>query len=260
MNIINLDQAYKTYYINPQNKYFEFSTNTMIGYISSFILLNNPILNSFKLGDKYYHSKALKMKINDTFDTFNSLGIKIIETDICSDIKLMEDHAKDYGYELISDEHLVATTPTSDITVETLEEDIKVDDVDISKDWRELSSFILIKENISELSINQFFEFVKDGRQISHKIIRNNGKIVAHGLLVKSRWDKKVGLMSFFHALGSNQDTLRDNIMEKILVDCKTYNIDVIEVHLRDDVHDYQNNYTKYGFIFNKIITFEKMN
>jgi hypothetical protein len=233
----------------------------MIGYISSYVLLDRTDMVTYKLGKKSVRSRALDLVINDSFDIYNKLGIKVIETDIDTDIDHIALQAKGYGYELVSGENLVATQLVEDILITEFYSSVCVQAVDLESEWDNVIDFILTKENHSLAALDQFFTFIKNDKKriISHTIIKRDGEIIAHGLLIRSRWDEKVAMMSFFHAEEGNSTEYKDLIMSKIVQDAWKKGIEAIEVQLRDDVTDFQDNYLRYGFIFNKMSTFQKV-
>ncbi|MHA2091813.1 MAG: hypothetical protein ACW98K_13250 [Candidatus Kariarchaeaceae archaeon] len=258
---LNLKSVYNSYFIDPQTKYFDFSNSVMIGYISSYLLFNRANLIEYKLGHDLIKNNAVDLLLNSSFDTYNNLGIQVIETDINIDIDRLEKYAGGFGYELISDEHLVATLSIEDIRTSFTSSEVEVLDVDLELGREELISYILSKENFSKATLIKFFNFLNEDKErlISHKIAQINNRIIGHGLLIRSRWDTKIAMLSFFHA-SDDFPQATNVIMDSILNNAKQREIEAIQVHLRDDVNDFESIYSKFGFMFNKIITFQKLN
>ncbi len=79
-------------------------------------------------------------------------------------------------------------------------------------------------------------------------------------MVVRTRWNKNTGILSFLDMRDPNDSKLKDLLIAKSVNDCKIHGIELLEVYIRDDVLSKELNYDRYGFEFKTIHRFELNN
>ncbi|OLS20153.1 MAG: hypothetical protein HeimC2_38430 [Candidatus Heimdallarchaeota archaeon LC_2] len=248
----------------PYKIYYDFYEDTWIGYLPSFGL------------DSSKESSNLKIELSLALETFKTKGVTQIETDIRIENDILTPTLANHNYEYLDSERLVSRLPLNKIKIPDEYNDHEFMSSKMSSlglqskssflnnkmepDFEEnVISFLTDRENVSKESLRSFFDYLKKNpdKIISQTTLMNKEVIQGYTMVVRTRWDKNTGILSFLEMVNSESSTLKELIIAQTIQDCKNHEIDLLEVHIRDDVLEKENLYQSYGFVFHNLHRFQ---
>ncbi|MHA2098243.1 MAG: hypothetical protein ACW99A_06120 [Candidatus Kariarchaeaceae archaeon] len=274
---LSMDELYQSAF-NPFKVYYDFYEDAWIGYIPSSFLVTQPSAENIEpihvqLDQGNGTSKTM---ISYVIDTFIEKGVHHIETDFQLNNRILIDNLSKCGYSLISSERLASrlfleqiNLPEKyksqvDLNVEIKSKNLHLEPTflrspQFSNLEKSIIQFLVDKENISKSSFVKFFKYLKDNpdKIISQSILMQNGEILGHVMVARTRWNKNTGILSFLNIKDKDNHLIRDILMAKSVIDCKSQGIELLEVYIRDDVLLIEKNYERYGFEFSNVHHFE---
>lgn len=252
--------------------FYDFYEDAWIGYLSS--EESDPLYLASVADEKKYPSD-LKANITHTLETFKNNGVNQIETDFQITNEILISVMESNNYEYMDSERLVSRLSVEDIKLspkyenkEFLISQMKSFGLHSEPSFLRIKSkseleenvinFLIDKENISKESLRSFFDYLKKNpdKIISQTIFMDDESIQGYTMVVRTRWNKATGILSFLDIKNPNNN-LKDLIFAQSIHDCKNNDIDQLEVHIRDDVMEKENGYLAYGFEFNNVHRFQ---
>ena len=259
--------------INPYKIFYDFYEDTWIGYLPSSEISSSKVSKS---KNKERNTNDIKILISQAIEIFKTKGIEQIETDISINNDILKTTLQSNNFEYVDSERLVSRLPLNEIIISDTYNDVnfltsKMKSMDLhsessflsSKGGSELEenviSFLTDKENISKESLRSFFDYLKKNpdKLISQTTLMNNESIQGYTMVVRTRWNPKIGILSFLDMVNTDSSSLMDLIVAQSIQDCKNNEIDLLEVHIRDDVLEKENSYLTYGFEFKNLHRFQ---
>ncbi len=219
--------------------------------------------------------KKINANMSETLEMFKTNGIQHIETDYQTNSDFLRIFMETHNYDYLDSERLVSRLSLDDIILSPKYNDkefliSQMNSLDLhyepsflksnkkSKLEENVINFLTDKENISKESLRLFFEYLKKNpdKIISQTTLMDSESIQGYSMVVRTRWNKNTGILSFLDIKNTDQP-IKDLIIAQSILDCKMNNIDQIEVHIRDDVMEKENAYLSYGFEFSNVHRFQ---
>ncbi|MHA2100226.1 MAG: hypothetical protein ACW99A_16245 [Candidatus Kariarchaeaceae archaeon] len=241
---------------DPTTKFYAFMNNEIVGFLTSGIdenvaTMEFPIVLS-------EHLEAEKLLIDAAYSSFKSKGITQVLSRASPTWGKTLDFVGEYDYQrekilwISSRLYVDKFDLTTDIT--------DVEDVDINSDLDEIKPILMELREMTSEDVDSYFEALKNitDRITSWKIVREDGKIVGHDVLVQDKFDSKKARMNAIYAAGVNPELIRDKIMVAHVKAALDNDIRYIDSFFWGPTEEMYKDYTKYGFENSDVTRYSK--
>jgi hypothetical protein len=253
-----LQKAYSSSNPNfdPTTKFYALRNNEIVGFLTSGIdndvaMMEFPVVLS-------EHQDAEKLLIEAAYSSFRSRGITQVLSRASPTWGKTTDFVDEYGYER---EKILWISSRLYLDKYTLDIDtLDVIEVDIEKDLDEIKPILMKWRDLKSEEVDSYFESLKriTERITSWKIIRKEGKIVGHDVLVQDKFDPNKARMNAIYAVGEDAEQIRDKIMTSHVNAAVESNIKYIDNFFWGPTEQLYKDYTKYGFENSDVTRYSK--
>lgn len=252
----SLRKAFSKDGFDPTTKFYALKDNEIVGFLTSGV--KDTVANMEFPIVLPEHKEAENLLIEAAYSSFKSRGITQVISRVSPKWGKTVDFANEYGYQKkdilwISSRLYVDNFSLNQDTIDVLQ-------VDISADHEEIKEILMKQREMSSESVDKYFESLKRiaERITSWVIIRNDGKIVGHDILVQDKFDSKKGRMNAIYASGNESELIRDKIMTVHVKAAKENGIKYIDSFFFGPTEHMSKYYEKYGFEISDVTSYSK--
>ncbi|MFX1512928.1 MAG: hypothetical protein ACFFCQ_10105 [Promethearchaeota archaeon] len=230
-----LKKLYSAPDFDPETRLYAFRGERLVGFITAKIIGE---IEGVKVADldfphvKDGHEELIDILMNQLFDVLRSKGVTKVQSRAGPERRNTLELVRKFDYKYNRDQAYILWLKVSQIDLSKYPKPIDVIPFDFDRDKNQFIELVTKYFNISSKEAKENLEFIRtvdEERVVAHVVVRENDKIVAHGLArQRTETDVKLNITrsGVIIALGEKQDIYRQKIFRFFMEACLRREID----------------------------------
>lgn len=251
-----LRKAYSNENFDPETKFYAFRNNEMVGFLTAGIKdttanMEFPVVLS-------NHQDAEKLLIEAAYSSFKEKGLSQVVSRASPTWGKTLEFVKEYGY---AKKNVLWISSRLDIAdFESSLDNTDTESVNIENDYEGIKEILIKFREMTPEGVDSYFKSLKkiNERITSWKVIRRDGKIVGHDILVQDKFDSKKARMNAIYAVTHESNVIEEKIMKAHVDEAKKTGILYIDNFFWGPTEKLATGYEKYGFLISDVTAYVK--
>ncbi|MCE7733945.1 MAG: hypothetical protein GPJ54_03645 [Candidatus Heimdallarchaeota archaeon] len=252
----SLRKAFSKEGFDPTTKFYAFQDNQIVGFLTSGV--SDTVANMEFPIVLPEHEAAENLLIEAAYSSFKNRGITQVISRVSPRWGKTVDFANKHGYEKKDVLWISSRLYVKDFTLNPDTNDVL--NVDMNMDLDEIKPILVELREMSSTAVDSYFDSLKKiaERITSWVIIRKDGKIVGHDVLVQDKFDSNKARMNAIYTSGDDAELIRDKIMGAHVKAAKENGIKYIDSFFWGPTEHMSQDYAKYGFEISDVTSYSK--